>query len=149
MGQPRHKALGAAADQQRPSKWIEGKSLANKARGGLLPAPALKTPSRAEAGTKKGHPYRPLPTQFRRDGFDYQQIAREGDWAIYQQVWAACPSSNSRYEVVRIRLREGFNMGSRFVEPAEVYPNSEAWGVDGFTVTDRDDAFAKLRELCL
>jgi len=36
----------------------------------------------------------------------------------------------------------------RFVEPAEVYPNSEAWGTDGFTVTDKERAFAKLREIC-
>jgi hypothetical protein len=33
------------------------------------------------------------------------------------------------------------------VEPAEVYPNSEAWGVDGFTLTDKEAAFAKLSEL--
>ena len=31
---------------------------------------------------------------------------------------------------------------------AEVYPNSEAWGMDGFTVTDNEAAFAKLREIC-
>jgi hypothetical protein len=51
------------------------------------------------------------------------------------------------YEVVRIRRREGFQINGRLVEPAEVYPNSEAWGVDGFTFTDKDAAFAKLREV--
>jgi hypothetical protein len=40
-----------------------------------------------------------------------------------------------------------FQIGARFIEPAEIYPNSEAWGVDGFTFTDKDVAFAKLREL--
>jgi hypothetical protein len=49
------------------------------------------------------------------------------------------------YEVVRIRRREGFRIDGRFVEPAEVYPNSDVWGVDGFTLTDQDAAFAKLR----
>ena len=48
--------------------------------------------------------------------------------------------------MIRIRRREGFQIDGRFVEPAEVYPNSEAWGTDGFTLTDRDAAFAKLRE---
>ena len=37
--------------------------------------------------------------------------------------------------------------GGRFVDAAELYPRSEAWGTDGFTLTDRDAAFAKLREL--
>ena len=32
-------------------------------------------------------------------------------------------------------------IGGRFIEPAEVYPNSEAWGVDGFTLTDKDATF--------
>ena len=40
-----------------------------------------------------------------------------------------------------------FQIDGRVVPPAEVYPRSEQWGVDGFTFTDRDAAFAKLREL--
>lgn len=107
-----------------------------------------KTRATAEAGSRKWHPYRPLPTQFRHDGFHYRQIAREGDAAIYEQTWAGCLHPSVRYEVVRIRRRDGFHIGGRFVEPAEVYPNSEAWGVDGFTLTDRDAAFAKLRKTC-
>jgi len=54
---------------------------------------------------------------------------------------------SAAFEVIRIRRREGFQIGNKFVEPAEVYPNSEAWGIDGFTLTDKDAAFAKLREL--
>ena len=34
------------------------------------------------------------------------------------------------------------------IEQAEVYPKSEEWGVDGFTFTDTDAAFEKLREIC-
>jgi len=49
--------------------------------------------------------------------------------------------------VIRIRRRDGFQINGRFVEPAEVYPNSEAWGIDGFTLTNEDAAFAKLRDL--
>jgi hypothetical protein len=48
--------------------------------------------------------------------------------------------------VIRIRQREGFQIGERFVEPAEVYPNSEAWGVDA-TVLSNDAAFAKMQEI--
>ena len=112
-----------------------------------LPSPEIKTHATTEAGSKKPPFYKPLPTQFRRDGFNYQQIAREGDAAIYEQTWIGYCNPSIAYEVVRIRRREGFKIGGRCVEPAEVYPKSEAWGIDGFTFTDKDAAFAKLREV--
>jgi len=119
-----------------------------KASAARQVASAKKTRSRAEAGSQKGHSYRPLQAQFHHDGFNYRQIAREGAAAIYEQTWAGCPNPNVRYEVIRIRRREGFQIHGRFVEASEIYPNSEAWGVDGFTLTDKNLAFAKLRELC-
>ena len=106
-----------------------------------------KTRAAAEAGTGKGRFYRPLPKEFRRDGFSYRQIAREKDAAIYQQIRDSCRNPSVSYEVIRIRRRKAFQIGGRFVEPAQIYPNSEAWGRDGFTLTDKDAAFAKLREL--
>ena len=115
-----------------------------------LPSPQdgfdIKTLATAEGRSKKGH-YRPLPKEFRRDGLAFRQIARQGNAAIYEQRWTGCAEPSVCYEVIRIRHREGFEIGGRWVPPAEVYPNSEAWGVDGFTVTDREAAFAKLREI--
>ena len=108
-----------------------------------------KTPATAEAWSEKGRFHKLLAKEFRRDGFTYRQIAREGNAAIYEQRWTRCAQSSVCYEVIRIRRREGFEIGGRFVEPAEVYPNSEAWGTDGFTLTDRDAAFTKLRQICL
>src|SRR5437764_1861206 len=87
----------------------------------LLPC-TIKTPARREAGGKKRPFYKPLPTQFSRDGFDYRQIARERDAAIYEQTWSAYPSPSVCYEVICIRRREGFHIDGRFVEAAEVYP---------------------------
>jgi hypothetical protein len=113
----------------------------------LRDAFATKTGATAEARSKKRHSYKPLPARFRRDGFDYQQIAREGDAAIYEQRWIGCSHPSVSYEVIHVRRREGFQIDGRHVEPAEVYPNSGAWGVDGFTLTDRDAAFAKLRQM--
>jgi hypothetical protein len=108
---------------------------------------AAKTPVRAEAGSKKGHAYKPLPTQFRRDSFDYRQIAREGSAAIYEQTWSGCSEPSVGYDVIRVRYRDGFHIGGRFVEAAEVYPNCEAWGVDGWTFQDEAAAIRKLREV--
>jgi hypothetical protein len=112
-----------------------------------LPCREIKTRPTAEARSKKEPSYKLLPTQFRRDGFDYQQIGREGDAAIYKQMRMGDSNNSVCYEVIRIRRREGFQIDGRFVEPAEIYPTSEAWGVDGFTFTDKDRAFAKLREV--
>ena len=98
---------------------------------------AIKTRARGVAGAKKGPFHKPLPTRFRRDGFDYRQIARKEDAALYEQTWSGCSNPSVGYEVIRIRHRQGFQIGGRFVGPAEVYPNSEAWGVDAFTLTER------------
>jgi hypothetical protein len=116
--------------------------------GHATPLLAEKTPATAEARTKKEHSYKPLPKEFRRDGFQYRQIAREGDAAIYEQIWTGCAEPSRCYEVICIRRREGFQIDGRVVEPSEVYPNSEAWGADGFTFTDKDAAFRKLKEMC-
>lgn len=112
----------------------------------LLPR-TIKTRARREAGSKKRPSYKRLPTKFSRDGFDYRQVAREGDAAIYEQTWSGCPNPSVCHEVIRIHRREGFQIDGRFVEPAEAYPHSDSWGVDGFTFTDKDTAFAKLREV--
>jgi hypothetical protein len=106
-----------------------------------------KTRATDEAWDKKRHSYKPLPIRFRRDGFDYRQIAREQDAAIYEQRWSGRSNASVCYEVIRVRRREGFQIDGRFVEAAEVYPNSEAWGVDGFTFTHKHAAFVKLKEV--
>jgi len=109
---------------------------------------AAKTRTTAEAWDQKGRFYRKLRKEFPHEGFTYRQIAREGDAAIYEQRWGGCANPSVCYEVIRIRRREGFQIGGRFIEPAEVYPNSGAWGIDGWTVVSREAAFAKLREIC-
>jgi hypothetical protein len=112
-----------------------------------LASRTIKTRARTEARGKKGHSYKPLRVEFRAGGFNYRQIAREGDAAIYEQIWNGCSNPRVCYEVIRIRRREGFQINGRLVEPAEVYPNSDTWGVDGFTFADKDAAYAKLREV--
>jgi len=119
----------------------------NRHDGYVCQARSIKTRPSAERGGKKDQFYKPLATQFRHDGFDYRQIAREGDVAIYEQKWRGCPDPNVCFEVVRIRRRDGFQIGGSFVEPAEVYPRSEAWGTDGFTLTDKDAALNKFRQM--
>jgi hypothetical protein len=114
----------------------------------VLPLPRgpfdIKTRATAECIGKKGRCYKRLLKEFRRDGFSYRQIAREENTAIYEQTWSGCAEPSVCYEVIRIRRRDGFQIGETFVEPYEAYPGAEAWGNDGFTVTDKEAAFAKL-----
>lgn len=107
------------------------------------PSATAKTRAAVEAGDKEGQFYKPLPKEFRRDGFSYRQIAREKDAAVYEQTWNGSSDPGIAYEVIRIRRREGFEIADRFVAPAEVYPNSEAWGADGFTFTDKEAGIRK------
>ena len=50
-------------------------------------------------------------------------------------------------ELQQLRGRHVGLIVDLFIEPAEIYPNSEAWGSDAFTFTDKDAAFAKLRQM--
>ena len=115
--------------------------------GDSIPLLTSKTSATAEAWGKKSQPYKSLPTRFQHHGFDYRQIAREEKAAIYEQRWTGCAEQSLCYEIIRIRPREGFQIGGRFIEPSEVYPNSEAWGVAAWTVRDKEAAFRKFREM--
>jgi hypothetical protein len=120
-----------------PGSSLDPRSVA--CRGG-------KTSATAAAATQKRY-FRPLPKEFRRDGFSYRQIAREGDAAIYVQTWTGCPDPAICFEVIRVKRRQGFEIDGRFVPAGETCPASKLWGTDGFTLTDKDAAFTKLREI--
>lgn len=119
-----------------------GKNSPTKAGVLSIPSQRIKRAGVREAGTKKRASCKPLATQFRHDGFDFRQIAREGMVAIYEQ------SKNGRvmaFEVVRTRRREAFEIKGRKVEAAEFYPRSKEWGTHGWTVRDCETAFRKMR----
>jgi hypothetical protein len=89
--------------------------------------------------------YESIPTEFRSGGFNYRQIAREGDLAIYEQKWTGCPDPSTAYEVVRIRRHDGFLIAGKAIEPAEFCPKSEDWGIHGWTVLTKDRALEVLK----
>lgn len=93
-------------------------------------------------------PYSPIDHDFVYRGFRYHQITREGNLAIYEQTWTGSKTPSIAYEVVRIRVAPPHTFPTGVSYPArEVYPSDESWGADGFTCTDKDRAFAKLKEL--
>lgn len=108
--------------------------------------PTRKTHATAEAGSGKSH-YRVLSKEFHHDRFIFRQIAREGNAAIFEQIWNGCAEPSPCWEVIRVRRREGFRIGRRFIEPAEVYPPGQRWGELGWSFCDKAAAFAKLRDI--
>jgi hypothetical protein len=115
--------------------------------GDLIPPLTRKTRARAISTSKQRPYYEALESDFQRGEFNYKQIAREGDVAIYEQTWRGCPEPSVCYEVIRIRRHNGKEIKGQWVEPSEFYPSPTDWGKYGFTLTDKDAAFAKLREL--
>ncbi len=106
---------------------------------------ALKTRPVEKGTAGKGH-YEPIATSFKHHGFSYRQIGREGSLAIFEQRWIRPDdhlSKNAAYEVIKTQRHEAHTFPSGKSYPLRA---SAVWGVDGFTLPDKDTAYAKLRE---
>ena len=95
--------------------------------------------------TINGIEYKVIPTEFKKKGFNYKQVRREGMKAIYLQT--RDDSQVSNYEVVKLGRHNGYNMGGSHIEPAETYPGSSLWGIMGWTCTDLDSANKRYSQL--
>ena len=89
--------------------------------------------------------YKTIPTQFKKKGFVYTQLKREGKRAIFQQTRDG--SSLNNYEVVKIGRHNGYVMGGMTIEPAETYPGSSLWGITGWTCCSIDEALKRYEGL--
>ena len=89
--------------------------------------------------------YKTIPTQFKKKGFTYTQLKREGKKAIFQQTRA--DSSLNNYEVVKIGRHNGYLMGGVMIEPAETYPGSSLWGITAWTCQSIDEALKRYETL--
>jgi len=90
--------------------------------------------------------YKPLGTTFQKNGFRFKQLFREGDIALFHKVHLN-PAHDGGFEVVQISRHDGYEIAGNKVEPAEMYPNSESWGVKGFTYPDLFHAETKFEKL--
>ena len=92
-------------------------------------------------------PIKQLPNQFRKEGFDFKILLREGNVAMLRKTKPGF--SFESYEVVRIQSHNGYTIDGVEIEPAESIPNSTQWGRKGWTYSDIELAtrkFDKLRE---
>jgi hypothetical protein len=86
----------------------------------------------------------PLPINLVINGFNYHQVVREGDVAIYSQEGFA-------YEVIIVQRHNGYTAFGKTYPPAEYYPKNEDWGKKAWTISGGDDvlhrAKVKMREV--
>jgi len=115
--------------------------------GGLIPTSSQKTPARLISTSKRADYYKPLETHFQRGKFNYKQIAREKDVAIFEQAWRGSSEPDICWEVVVIRRHGGRTIKGHWVEPSEFYPSSSEWGKYGFTFPNGDKAWDKFLKL--
>ena len=86
----------------------------------------------------------PVKVEFSVGQFLYRQLERIGDLAIYAQVRE---STILAYEVVKIKRHNGYEIAGIQIEPAEMYPASSFWGINGWTYTSYDKAESKFERL--
>ena len=89
----------------------------------------------------------PLKTFFKIASYDYQQLERHEDLAIFSQTHRE-NIKVVRYEVVIIREEEDKVWANGKITPAhEKYPGSAEWGMYGWTFFALDAAREKMRAL--
>jgi len=95
--------------------------------------------------TINGIEYKVIPTEFKKKGFTYKQVKREGMRAIFEQTRPGTSLKN--YEVVKLGRHNGYSMGGSFIEPSETYPGSSLWGIMGWTCQSLDNALVRYNAL--
>lgn len=89
---------------------------------------------------------KPMPPTFSKNGFHYEQLLRDGQFAIYKQrlrPGAGCLA----FEVIKIRQKEESMMFGKTVEAHEVGPSNEDFGQFGWSYPTLERAKAKFHEL--
>lgn len=89
-----------------------------------------------------------LDKTFKQKGFNFVQLKRDGNKALYQKTKKTIPTGKF-YEVVLISSHNGYELGGQYIEPAETYPSSSLWGTKGWSFNDIERAelfYKKLKE---
>lgn len=82
----------------------------------------------------------PLATEWKKSGFQFRVIRREGDVVIAEKWRPETPAMVS-YEVAKIRIQDEHTWPTGKTTPRrECYPSSEHWGIYGFTCLTREHA---------
>ena len=81
---------------------------------------------------------KPLPTEFKSKGFQFRQLKRVGDVALFERkrpTW-----KNPGYEVVRVRKYPTYEISGATIEAHEALPPDEAFGQEGWALASIERA---------
>jgi hypothetical protein len=84
-----------------------------------------------------------IEKSFVSKGFEFKQIVRNGDMAVYEKCApnSKCPN----YELIHITCHNGYEIQGNKIPPSEVYPGDSQWGTHGWTYTTLQDAKENLK----
>ena len=86
-----------------------------------------------------------LRTTFKQGGFDFEQVARENNVAVYRKTKrSAVGTLIEGYEVIKVGKRGERTAFGKTLEATERYPSNEEWGITGWTCTSKQAAFDKM-----
>ena len=86
-----------------------------------------------------------LPTKFAYDGFEFRQLARNGDIVLLEK--SKTSHLEPTYEVVIVQRHPAQNIHGRPYPERESMPPSETWGTAGWTYSDFQTAKLKFDQL--
>ena len=86
-----------------------------------------------------------LANEFRKSGFDFKLLLRDGNVALLRKTKPALFFES--YEVVRVQRHNGYQIAGKKIPPAEMMPSSYNWGTHGWTFTSYDAACVKFNQL--
>ena len=86
-----------------------------------------------------------LEKSFERKKFQYDQIYRKGNLAIYTQKNVEYGSLT--YEAIIIKSHNGYEIMGTKIPPSEVYPCDSQWGDFGWSYQTLEEAKNKKKEL--
>lgn len=85
-----------------------------------------------------------IETEFKKLGFSFRQVFREGMWAIYEKTLLE-PLTPVGVELVKIQECRERQIQGVVIPEREAMPGNEMWGTNGFTLPTVDAAREKLR----
>lgn len=86
-----------------------------------------------------------LPTEFRKHGYEFRQLQREGDVALFEKRQGTVVA----YEVVIVQRHEEYVMAGNTIAAAEAMPGNETWGLKGWSPRTLPEALVKFSAVCV
>ena len=86
-----------------------------------------------------------LEKEFKSHGYNFKQVIREKDIAVYFKTKLNTEIEN--WEVIKVQSHNGYAIAGLDFPPSETFPSSSAWGNLGWSYQTREEAMEKFNKL--